>query len=89
MEDNLLSGTKSIACWMSINASKVDRLPDNDDHINRRDEILGWYNKHPALHRGTVIIDDDQQPGALPPDLKERLVLTSSPITSSRFFSAF
>lgn len=63
-----------------IVASKVDRLPDNNEYITRRDEILDWYNKHPRLRRGTVIIDDDKQLGALPQDLKERLVLTSSSI---------
>jgi hypothetical protein len=63
-----------------INARKIDRLPDNLIQANRREEILGWYAEHPRSLRGTVIIDDDKQLGALPPDLKERLVLTSSSV---------
>ena len=60
-----------------INARRIDRLPDNLLQANRREEILNWYSEHPRSLRGTVIIDDDKQLGALPPDLKQRLVLTS------------
>ncbi|HWD87171.1 MAG TPA: HAD domain-containing protein [Mucilaginibacter sp.] len=63
-----------------IDVKKIDRLPENLIQANRREEILGWYTKHPRSIRGTVIIDDDKQLGALPPDLKERLVLTSPSI---------
>src|SRR3569833_324181 len=63
-----------------IVAKKIDRLPDNLVQADRREEILGWYSKHPKSLRGTVIIDDDKKLGALPPDLKERLVLTSSSV---------
>jgi len=56
---------------------KIDRLPENFLDNNRHEEILRWYNQHPRSLRGTVIIDDDKQLEALPPNLKNRLVLTS------------
>ncbi|HVS94045.1 MAG TPA: HAD domain-containing protein [Mucilaginibacter sp.] len=68
---------KNLLSARGINAKKIDKLPDNLLQDNRREEILGWYSKHPRSKRRTVIIDDDKQLGALPPELKERLVLTS------------
>ena len=54
----------------------IEKLDDNVDKLNRKDEILNWL-KYNTLE-DYVIIDDDNSLNDLPSDIKEKLVLTSS-----------
>lgn len=59
-----------------INITKIERLAENSLNTNRKDEILNWFSSTNSKDK-FVIIDDDKSLNALPPNLKEKLVLTS------------
>ena len=61
-----------------INVSKIDRLTDNHLNLNRKDEITNWYEANCNVNENYVIIDDDKSLNALPHEMKDNLVLTSS-----------
>jgi hypothetical protein len=71
---------KDIFRLRGIDVIDIDRLPANDLNLNRREEILNWYNSADYTDEQIVIIDDDKSLNALPDDLKQHLVLTSSMI---------
>jgi hypothetical protein len=54
-----------------------DKLEDNSESLNRKDEILNYLNAHPQIEN-YVIIDDDKSLNDLPHSIKQKLVLTSS-----------
>lgn len=60
-----------------IDISRIDRLSDNYSNLNRKEEILEWFNSSQNLNEHFVILDDDKSLNALPNQLKEHLVLTS------------
>jgi hypothetical protein len=64
----------------NINVKNIDKLPRNIHLLNRKDEILNWYNSNPGIQvrKDFIILDDDKSLNALPIFLKERLVLTNS-----------
>ncbi len=61
-----------------ININNIDRLTDNYSNLNRKQEILDWYNSNAITNEHFVILDDDKSLNALPTELKEHLVLTSA-----------
>jgi HAD domain in Swiss Army Knife RNA repair proteins len=62
-----------------IITSKIYKIDDNLNFLNRKDEILNWLNKNKNT-RDYVIIDDDKSLNGLPTAVKNKLVLTSSMI---------
>lgn len=63
----------------NINVNKITRLPENTNHLNRKDELIDWFNaKH--LNEKFLIIDDDKSLNALPEFLKDRLIQTSGSV---------
>jgi len=60
-----------------INTININQLPDNYSELNRKDEILRWYQSQQDQGENFVIIDDDKLLNDLPPDIKSNLVLTS------------
>lgn len=60
-----------------IDAIDINQLPDNYSELNRKDEILRWYQSKADLSENFVIIDDDKLLNDLPPIIKSNLVLTS------------
>jgi|694.fasta_scaffold138141_1 hypothetical protein len=64
----------------NISVKNIDKLPRNIHLLNRKDEILNWYNSNPGIQvrKDFIILDDDKSLNALPIFLKERLVLTNS-----------
>ncbi|EIJ38951.1 hypothetical protein JoomaDRAFT_1953 [Galbibacter orientalis DSM 19592] len=63
----------------NINVNKITRLPRNINHLNRKDELINWFNgKH--LKDKFIIIDDDKSLNALPKFLKDRLIQTSGSV---------
>ncbi len=59
-----------------IQIEEINKLPDNNLNLNRKDEILNWLNQN--LVHDFVIIDDDKSLNALPEPFKQKLVLTSA-----------
>jgi len=54
-----------------------DKLEDNSESLNRKDEIVNYLNAHPLIEN-YLIIDDDKSLNDLPNSIKQKLVLTSS-----------
>lgn len=59
-----------------IKLKNIDRLPENIENLNRKEEILHWFN-HNKISENFVIIDDDKSLNGLPRALKQKLILTS------------
>ena len=63
-----------------IQAKNINRLPGDNLHSNRKDEILNWYDVDHIPGEQFVIIDDDKLLNDLPGSIKNNLVLTSSSV---------
>jgi hypothetical protein len=72
----------TIAEWYAIFQNRgiagvqIERLPPNDHHLNRKEEIERWLSANPT-EENFVILDDDKSLNGLPQDLKKHLVITS------------
>lgn len=65
--------------WESIFKSRgieasIELLDKNSDDLNRKEEILNWYDTH--SNEDFIIIDDDKSLNDLPDNIKHNLVLT-------------
>lgn len=75
----------SISEWIDIFKSRgltftdVQRLPENVHHLNRKDELINWFNIN-DINEHFVIIDDEKSLNELPNFLKRNLVLTSGSV---------
>lgn len=72
-----LSQWENIFKSRGINIEKLIRLPENISNLNRRGEILDWFN-HNNILEDFIIIDDDKSLNDLPASLKENLIQTSA-----------
>ncbi len=63
-----------------VKANRINSLTSNSLEINRKDEILNWYQSKHKPNERFVIIDDDKILNQLPSQLKDNLVLTSSSV---------
>jgi len=59
----------------NINVNKITRLPKNTTNLNRKDELIHWFNTKNSKGR-FIIIDDDKSLNALPKFLKDKLIQT-------------
>lgn len=59
-----------------IHTNKIERLPENIDNLNRKDEILNWFKAN-HVDEKFIIIDDDASLNELPDYLKVHLVMPS------------
>lgn len=57
----------------------VDRLEDNADGLNRKEEILRWFNTT-KTSENFVILDDDKSINGLPAYIKNKVILTSATV---------
>ncbi len=71
-----LSTWKQIFQRRGIDA-EISRLDSREKFENRKEEILFWLKSHQSDDK-FVIIDDDKSLNALPTQLKNKLILTSS-----------
>lgn len=62
-----------------VNINTVTTLPNNMDHLSRKDEFLYWFNAE-NIKGNFIIIDDDKSLNALPDTLKRKLIQTSSSV---------
>ena len=60
----------------NIRVNKISRLPENINFLNRKEELLEWFNED-RISENFIIIDDDKSLNGLPPILKEKLIQTS------------
>ncbi len=72
----------SIEAWRNIfktrglNIDKIKTLPENIGNLNRKDELINWFNNN-KVDEDFVIINDDKSLNDLPHFLKKNLVQTS------------
>ena len=66
---------KAIFSKRGLNNFKLEKLNENIDNLNRKEEVINWFasNKLPTEF---IIIDDDTSLNDLPLYLKEKLILT-------------
>ncbi|WP_046754872.1 HAD domain-containing protein [Kordia jejudonensis] len=62
-----------------ISIQEIGRLPKNTNHLNRKDELIRWFNASRSKDK-FIIIDDDKSLNALPKNLKEKLIQTSGSV---------
>jgi 16S rRNA C1402 (ribose-2'-O) methylase RsmI len=62
-----------------INVDKITRLPKNINHLNRKDELIQWFNDK-KIEEAFIIIDDDKSLNGLPKFLKDKLIQTSGSV---------
>lgn len=56
--------------------ANIDSLEPNDDNLNRKEEILRWFNKT-TISESFVILDDDKSLNGLPENIKNKAIVTS------------
>lgn len=70
---------KSIFKKRGINVTKLECLEKNNSNLNRKQEILNWFDSSSQQQdQRFVILDDDKSLNDLPASIKERCVITSS-----------
>ena len=57
----------------------INRLPENVNHLNRKEELLRWFDDSRSKDK-FIIIDDDKSLNALPKILKDKLIQTSGSV---------
>lgn len=70
---------KDIFKRRNINVNKITRLPKNISQLNRKEELIRWFNANHSKGR-FIIIDDDKSLNALPQFLKDKLIQTSGSV---------
>lgn len=70
---------KQIFSSRGIEVNEIDRLPEIEHHLNRKDELMNWFNAN-KIEDDFFIIDDDRSLNELPEHLKKRLIQTSPSI---------
>lgn len=86
-KDNFtLNQWKDIFEKRNIKVGKIDKLPKNANHLNRKDEILNWFNAN-NINENFIIIDDDKSLNSLPDLLKNRLIQTSATVGLTNFLA--
>jgi diphthamide synthase subunit DPH2 len=60
----------------NIKVKKIKRLPENKSFLNRKEEILNWFNTN-EIQESFIIIDDDKSLNSLPKFLKDKLIQPS------------
>jgi hypothetical protein len=68
---------KNIFNKRDIQIENLKTLPENVNHLSRKDEIINWFNTH-IVDDDFVIIDDDKSLNELPEFLKQHLVQTNA-----------
>ena len=63
----------------NIFVKNITRLPENRNHLNRKDELVSWFKSN-TTDEHFIIIDDDKSLNALPDFLKDKLIQTSASV---------
>lgn len=62
-----------------VKINNLQKLEESPFGTSRKDEVLNWCNQN-TLSEDFIIIDDDKSLNALPPLLKNKLILTSATV---------
>ncbi|WP_299672625.1 HAD domain-containing protein [uncultured Polaribacter sp.] len=85
---SLYSSKKWIAIFNKRNLyiNKITSLPENRNHLNRKDELLKWFDGK-VIDNNFVIIDDDKSLNSLPRYLKDKLIQTSGSVGLTEYLA--
>ncbi len=70
----------------NINVNKITRLPKNIDNLNRKEELIRWFDRNYTDGK-FIIIDDDKSLNALPAFLKDKLIQTSASVGLTEYIA--
>lgn len=70
----------------NINVNKITRLPKNVDNLNRKEELIRWFDRNYTDGK-FIIIDDDKSLNALPALLKDKLIQTSASVGLTEYLA--
>lgn len=70
---------KSIFNKRNIPVQKITKLPANKQHLNRKEELMGYFAGK-KMHSDFIIIDDDKSLNGLPPSFKDKLIQTNGSV---------
>lgn len=70
----------------NVNVNKISRLPKNVKHLNRKEELINWFNNN-RLKKDFLIIDDDKSLNGLPEILKNNLIQTSGSVGLTEYLA--
>jgi HAD domain in Swiss Army Knife RNA repair proteins len=73
-----LNEWKNIFKKRNIKTKKIERLPENLDYLNRKEEIIRWYDSRTNIFEEFIIIDDEKSLNGLPKFLKNKLIQTNA-----------
>ena len=59
--------------------ASIDVLENNEDNLNRKEEILRWFTKT-TTSESFVILDDDKSLNGLPHYIKDKAIVTSGTV---------
>ena len=59
--------------------AKIDLLENNENNLNRKEEILRWFTKT-NISESFVILDDDKSLNGLPDYIKDKAIVTSGTV---------
>jgi hypothetical protein len=59
--------------------ANIDVLENNEDNLNRKEEILRWFTKA-TIAESFVILDDDKSLNGLPGHIKDKAIVTSGTV---------
>lgn len=71
---------KEIFKKRNLHTVHIEKLEDNSERLNRREEIEKWFKNSNSYPENFIILDDDKSLNDLPVELKRHLVLTSPTI---------
>ncbi|QTD36499.1 hypothetical protein JL193_10095 [Polaribacter batillariae] len=80
-----LNEWKNIFRRRNININKISRLPRNTKHLNRKEELIKWFNN--KRENQFLIIDDDKSLNGLPQYLKNNLIQTSGSVGLTEYLA--
>ncbi len=59
-----------------VSINSISRLPENKNHLSRKDELMNWFNAT-TISESYLIIDDDKSLNELPSAIKQHLIQPS------------
>ncbi|QHI37518.1 hypothetical protein IMCC3317_28970 [Kordia antarctica] len=66
--------------------NKISRLPENIEYLNRKKELLRWFENN-DVDDEFIIIDDDKSLNGLPNYLKNKLIQTNASVGLTDFLA--
>lgn len=70
----------------NIEVKKISKLPKNTDNLNRKDELMKWFDSN-QISESFIIIDDDKSLNSLPVFFKNKLIQPSASVGLTEYLA--